>query len=180
MFPISRQQNVGQNRDIKIAHRSFENVSQFKYLGTTVTNQNFIQEEIKRRLNSGNACYHSVENLLSSRLLSKKLKIRICKIIILPLVLYGYETWCLKFEEEHRLRVFEDRVLRRISGPKKDEVTGEWRKLHNEELHDLYSSPSIIRIIMARRMKWASHVARMGRRGSLICCWWESQREGGH
>jgi hypothetical protein len=74
---LSRHQNVGTNRDMKIAKRSFENVSQFKYLGTTVTNQNFIQEEIKRRLNSGNACYHSVQNLLSSRLLSKNLKIRI-------------------------------------------------------------------------------------------------------
>jgi hypothetical protein len=68
---LSRHQNVGQNRDVKIANRSFENVSEFKYLGTTVTNQNLIQEEIKRRLNSGNACYHSVQNLLSSRLLLK-------------------------------------------------------------------------------------------------------------
>jgi hypothetical protein len=72
---LSRRQNVGKNRDINIAHRTFENVSQFKYLGATVTNQNFIQEEIKRRLNSGNACYHSVQNLLSSRLLSKNLKL---------------------------------------------------------------------------------------------------------
>jgi hypothetical protein len=72
---LSCHQNIGQNRDVKIANRSFENVSQFKYLGTTVTNQNLIQEEIKRRLNSGNACYHSVQNLLSSRLLSKNLKI---------------------------------------------------------------------------------------------------------
>jgi hypothetical protein len=74
---LSRHQNVGQNRDVKIANRSFENVSQFKYLGTTVTNKNLIQEEIKRRLNSSNACYHSVQSLLSSRLLSKNLKIRI-------------------------------------------------------------------------------------------------------
>jgi hypothetical protein len=84
---LSRQQNVGQNRDIKIANRSFENVSQFKYLGTTVTNQNLIQEKIKKRLNSGNACHHSVQNLLSSRLLSENLKIRIYKTIILPVVL---------------------------------------------------------------------------------------------
>jgi hypothetical protein len=89
---LSRHQNVGQNRDIKIANRSFVIVSQFRYLQTTVTNQNLIQEEIKRRLNSGNACYHSVENLLSSRLLSKNLKIRIYRTIILPLVLYGCET----------------------------------------------------------------------------------------
>jgi hypothetical protein len=72
---LSRHQNVGQNQDIKMTNRSFENVSQFKYLGTTVTNQNLIQEEIKRRLNSGNACYHSVQNLLSSRLLTKNLKL---------------------------------------------------------------------------------------------------------
>jgi hypothetical protein len=88
-YMLSCHQNVGQNRDIKIANRSFENVSQFKYLGTTVTYQNLIQEEIKRRMNSGYACYHSVQNLLSSRLLSKNLKIRIYKTIISPVVLYG-------------------------------------------------------------------------------------------
>jgi hypothetical protein len=106
-----------------------------------------IQQEIKRRWNSGNACYHSVQNLLSSRLLSKNVKIRICWTIILPLVLYGCKTWPLTLREEHRLRVLENRVLRGIFGPKSDEVTGEWRKLHNEELRDLYSLPSIIRII---------------------------------
>jgi hypothetical protein len=90
---LSRHQNVGRDRGTKIANRSFENVSQFKYLGTTVTNQTLIQEEIKRRLNSGNACYHSVQNLPSSRLLSKNLKIKINKTIILPVVMYGCETW---------------------------------------------------------------------------------------
>jgi hypothetical protein len=134
-------------------------MSQFKCLGTTVTNQNLIQEEIKRRLTSGNACYHSVQTLLSSRLLSKNLKIRIYKTVILPVVLNGCETWSVTLREEHRLRVFENRVLRRIFGSKRDEVTEEWRKLHNEELRDLYSSPSIIRIIKSRRMRWAGHVA---------------------
>jgi hypothetical protein len=139
-----------------------------------------IQEEIKRRLNSGNACYHSVQSLLSSRLFSKNLKIRIYKTIILPVVLYGCETWSLTLREEHRLRVFENWALRKIFGPKRDEVTGEWRKLHNKELHDLYSSPSIIRIIKSRRMRWAGHVVRTGRRGTLIDYWWESQRERDH
>jgi hypothetical protein len=80
----------------------------------------------------------------------------------LPVVLYGCETWSLTLREKHRLRVLENRVLRRIFGPKWDEVTSEWRKMHNKELHDLYSSPSIIRIIKSRRMRWAGHVARMG------------------
>jgi hypothetical protein len=112
-------------------------MSQVKYLGTTVTNQNLIQEEIKRKLNSGNACYHSDKSLLSSRLLSKNLNIRICKTIIFPVVLNGCETWSLTLREENRLRVFQNRVLRRIFGLKRDEVTVEWRKLHNKELHDL-------------------------------------------
>jgi hypothetical protein len=124
----------------------------------TVTNQNLIQEEIKRRLNSGNECYHSVRNLFSSCLLSKNVKLRIYKTIILPVVLYGCETWSLTVREEHKLRVFENRVLRRIFGPKRDGVMGGWIKLHNAVLHNLYSSPSIIRIIKSRRMRWVGHV----------------------
>jgi hypothetical protein len=104
----------------------------------------------------------------------------IYKTIILPVVLYGCETWSLTLREEHRLRVFENRVLRRIFGPKRDEVTGEWRKLHIKELHDLYSSPSIIRIIKSRRMSWAGHVARMVEKRRLIDNWWETQRERDH
>jgi hypothetical protein len=125
-----------------------------------------IQEEIKRRMNSGNACYHSVQSLLSSRLLSKNLKIIIYKTITLPVVLYGCETWSLTLRKEHILRVFENRVLKSIFGPKRDQVTGEWRKLHNEGLRDLYSSPSIIKIIRSRRMRCAGHVARMGEKGN--------------
>ena len=139
-------------------------MEEFKYLGTTLTNQNSIQEEIKGKLKSGSACYHSVQNLVSSRLLSKNLKIKMSRTIILPVVLYGCETWLLTLREEHRLRVFENRVLRRIFGPKRNEVTGEWRKLHNEELNDLYSSSSIVRVIKSKRMRWAGLVAQMGER----------------
>jgi hypothetical protein len=99
---------------------------------------------------------------LSSRLLSRNVKVKIYKTIILPVVLYGCETWSLALREQHRLRVFENRVLRRIFVPKRDEVTGEWRKLHNEELHNLYSSPDIIRQVKSRRMRWAGRVAHMG------------------
>jgi hypothetical protein len=99
---------------------------------------------------------------LSSRLLSKYVKIRIYKTIILPVVLYGCETWSLTVREEHKLR-----VLRGLFGPKTDGVTGGWRKLHNEELHNLYSSPSIIRIIKSRRMRWTGHVARMGEKRNM-------------
>jgi hypothetical protein len=99
---------------------------------------------------------------LSSRLLSRSIKVKIYKTIILTVVLYGCETWSLTLREEYRLRVFENRVLRRIFGLKWDEVTGDWRKLHNEELHNLYSSPDIIRQVKSRRMRSAGHVTRMG------------------
>jgi hypothetical protein len=100
------------------------------------------------------------------------------KTIILPEVLYGCETSSLKLREEHRLRMFENRVLRRIFGPERDEVTGGWRKLHNEELHNLYTSPSIIRMIKSRRMKWAGHVARMGeKRNAYVILVGNSERK---
>ena len=105
----------------------------------------------------GNVCYYSVQNLLSSSLLSKNLKIKIYRTIILPVVLYGCDTWSLTLREECRLR-----VLRRVFGPKRDEVTGEWRKLHNEELSGMYSLPNIVQVVKSRRMRWAGHVAHLG------------------
>jgi len=137
-------------------------LEEFKYLGTTLTEQNSTQEETKSKLKLGNVCYHSVQNLSSSRSLSKNLKIKIYRTIIFPVVLYGCETWSLTLREERRLRVFENRVLRKVFGPKRDEVTGEWKKLHNEELNDLYSLPNIVWVVKSRRMRWAGHVARMG------------------
>jgi len=100
-------------------------------------------------------------------LLSKNLKIKIHRIIVLPVVLYGCETLSLTLKEERRMRVFENRVLRRIFGPRRDKVRGEWGKLHNEELNDLYSSPNIVRVIKLRRMRWAWHVAHMGERRGI-------------
>ena len=94
---------------------------------------------MKSRLNSGNTCCHSAQNVSSSSLLFKNIKIKIYRTVILPVVLYGCDTWSLTLREEHKLRVFENRVLRKMSGSKKDEVTGEWRKLHNDELSNLYS-----------------------------------------
>jgi hypothetical protein len=115
-------QNAGQNYDIKIANRYFENVAQFRYLGMITTNENLIQEEIKRRLNLGNAYYHSVQNFLSSHLLSKNIKIRIHRTRILPVALCGCETLSLTLREEHKLRVFDKRMLRRISVTERNEV----------------------------------------------------------
>ncbi|KAJ4429697.1 hypothetical protein ANN_21898 [Periplaneta americana] len=149
---MSRDVNIVRNGNIKIGNLSFEEVEKFKYLGATVTNINDTREEIKHRINMGNACYYSIEKLLSCSLLSKNLKVRIYKTVILPVVLYRCETWTLTLREEHRLRVFENKVLRKIYGAKRDEVTGEWRKLHNTELHALYTSPDIIRTIKSRRL----------------------------
>jgi len=117
---------------------------------------------INLRLKSENAGYHSVQNLLSSSLLSKNLKIKIYRTKILLFVLYGCETWTLTLRKECKLRVFKNRVLRRIFGPKRDEVPGKLRKPRNEELNDLYSSPNIILVTKSRGMRWVGHVARMG------------------
>jgi len=173
-------ENAGRIQSVRIDNSTFERVEGFKYLETTLTNQNCIAEEIKSRLRSGNACYHSVQNLLFSRLLSENLKLKIYRIIILPIVLYGCETWSLTLREERKPRVFQNMVLRRIFGPRRDEVTGEWRRLHNEELNDLYSSPNIVRVIKSRRIRWAGHVAHMGVEMGCIGSWWGNRRERDH
>jgi hypothetical protein len=118
---------------------------------------------------------------LSSSLLPKNLKIKIYRIIILPVVLYGCETWSPTLREESRLRVFENRVLRRVFGRKRDEATGEWSKLRIEELIDLYSLPNIVRVVKLIRMRWTGHVTRMVEE-RVMCkgCWWGNLRERWH
>jgi len=118
-------------------------------------------EKTERRFSSGNARYRSVQSVLSSSLLSLNTNIKIYGNIILSVVLYGFKTWSLTLKEERSLRVFENRELRKIFGLKRDEGAGDWRKLHEEELGDLYWSPNIIRLIKSRRIRWAWHVARM-------------------
>jgi hypothetical protein len=116
------------------------------FLLVVVRNQNSIYEESESRLNSGNACCHSVQSLLFSHLLSKNFQIKIHKTLISLIVSYWCKIWSLTLREEHSLRLFENRLLRGIFGPKREEVAGGWRRLH-EGLHNLYTSPSIIRVI---------------------------------
>jgi len=163
---LSQYLYTGWNHNIKIDKSSLEMVEEFKYLVTTLTNRNSSQEDIKTRLKSGNAFYHLVQNLSSFYLLSKNTKIKIYRSVILHVVLYGCETRSLTLREERRLRVFEKRVLRRIFGPKRDEVTRERRKLHIEELKDLYSSSNIVLVIRSSRKRWEGQAARMGGEGS--------------
>jgi hypothetical protein len=103
-----------------------------------------------------------VQNLLSSSLLSRSIKHKIYRTVILPVILYGCEAWSPTLREEHWLRVFENRALRKRFGPKRDDVTRDWSRLHNKELYAMYSSPNIMWVIKSRRMGWVGHVARMG------------------
>ena len=147
-------------------------------MGTASTSENSIQEEIKRGLKSRKACYYSVQNLLSSIFLSNSIETKIHRAVILPVVLYGCEAWSSTVGEQDRLRVFENRLLRRVLGSKRVTVTGEWRILHKEEFYDLYCSLNVIWVIKSRRMRWAGHVAHTGDRREVHLgfggvTWWK-------
>jgi hypothetical protein len=126
---------------------------QFKYLGTTIINQNYINEEIKSRFKSRNTCHYSVRNLLSFSLISKNVIIKTYRNINLPIVLYGCETWSLT---EHRLRVFENRLLRRICESKRKPVAGKWRRLRKGKFYALFSLRNFIRVIKSGKIKGRS------------------------
>jgi hypothetical protein len=140
----SCEQNADQIHKPKTGNKPLESLAKFKHLETNLTKQNCIYEEIKARLNKWNTCHHSALNLLPSHLLSKDVKIKIYRPIILHVVLYGCKTWSLTFREELKLRVFENTLQWRIYGHKRNVITGEWRRRHNDELHDLYSSTNIV------------------------------------
>ena len=148
-------------------------MEQFKYWGTTSTYQNSIHEEIKSRLKSGNACHHLVQNLSSFRLPSKNTNTEIYRTMSLPVLLFGRKTWTITLRDKSRLRVFENRIQRRIFGPKRDEITRQWRKLDNEELNDLYSSPNIVREELDGRDTWSI----WDRREVPTGFWWGKLRE---
>jgi hypothetical protein len=134
----------------------------------------------KSKLNSGNGYCQSVLSPLPSRLVYRNVKVKIYKTIILTVVLYGCETWSLTLREEHRLRVFENRVLRKKFVPKRQEITGQRRKFNNEYHHNLYSSPNIIMQIKSRRMRWAGHAVLIGGGENCTRFCWESQNERDH
>jgi hypothetical protein len=132
---------------MKIRNKFFEMVKQSKYLEELLTNQNSVLEEIQSSLKSGNVFYHSPRILLSCSLLSKNIRIEIYRNLILPVGLYGCETWSVTSRKEQRLRVFENSLLRKILGSRKEEITVEEGRMHTEELYNLYCSPNIIRVV---------------------------------
>jgi hypothetical protein len=153
---MSRHQSVGQIYNLLIANKSLK-----MWQSSRIKNQNCIHEKIKRRLNMGNASYHIVQSVVCFRFLSENSKFKICKTVILPVILYGCETRSLTLRDEYRFRVFENRVMSRTFGRKRKEVARGCRRLYNEELHNLYASSNIILVIKSRRMRWSEHVARM-------------------
>ena len=138
-----------------------ENVREFRYLGSMVTARNEMEREVLARITAGNRCYYSLQHLLKRRNITRPTKLRIYNTIIRPVVLYGCETWTLTKHLEQRLLVFENNILRRISGPIYDINEGVWRRRHNEELRALTRQPLITDHVRSQRIQWAGHVARM-------------------
>ncbi|KAL4154026.1 hypothetical protein QTP88_001859 [Uroleucon formosanum] len=145
---------------IKIDHFEFKRVEQFKYLGSFLTEKNNVTNEIAARIQAGNRCYYGLTKILSSRTISRRMKERLYTSLIRPVVLYGSETWPIREMDEHKFMVFERKVLRKIYGPVKDEITGEWRRRKNIELEILYGNADIVEVMRSRRLRWAGHAWR--------------------
>ena len=159
---ISRDKNPEQNSDIKIGNKSFRTVKQFKIFGNNPSESNFHSRINHEQIQVKECLLHTVQYLLSSSLLPKNVEINVYRTAVLPVVLYGCKTWSLTLREDRKLWVFENRVLRRIFGPRRDEVTGEWSRIHKEELCALYFSPNIFPVSKSRRLRLAKHLARIG------------------
>lgn len=149
----------GKEKHITIHEYKFENVTQFKYLGTIITNDNSVTVDINSRIKMANKCYYGLKKQLQSRFLSIKTKCRLYKTLIRPVLLYGSESWTLSKENIERLMVFEKKVLRKVYGPVNEE--GTWRIRYNTELYNLYNDANIIKVIKANRLRWLGHLYRM-------------------
>lgn len=147
-----KNRNGGLEQYIKIEELKFKRVSQFKYLGSMITEDNDIKTEVSTRIQLANRGYYGLEKVLKSKALFKALKIKMYMTLLRPIVLYGSETWALRKTEESRLMIFERKVLRKIFGPIYDRQTSEWRKLHNVELQGLFQRPNIVREITKRKL----------------------------
>jgi hypothetical protein len=152
-----RNRNGGREQYIKIEELKFKRVSQFKYLGTMMTEDKDIKTEVSTRIQLANREYYGLEKVLKSKSLSKALKIKMYMTLLRPIVLYDSETWALRKTEESRLMIFERKVLRKMFGPIYDRQTNEWRKLHNVELQGLFHRPNIVSEIVKRKLSWAGH-----------------------
>jgi len=158
---VSRElDNLPETETITVGQYEFKKVEDFKYLGTIVTPKNECQIEIQQRIKMGNKCFYALGKLLSSKVLSKEVKTQLYLTIIRPIVMYGSQCWTLRKTEEDRLAIFERKVLRKIYGPIYDRDLQGWRKIHNQELTELFNRPNIVNEIKRSKLKWSGHAVR--------------------
>jgi hypothetical protein len=145
---------------LEVDHFKFKRVNSFKYLGSIVTEKNDITKEVAARIQAGNRTYYGLEKLLSSKSLSRKLKGRLYTSLIRSVILYGSETWALRKSDENQFLILERKILRKIFGPIKDNITGEWRRRKNIELQEIFNEKNIVETIKKKRLRWAGHAMR--------------------
>jgi hypothetical protein len=148
------------DQGLEVDHFKFKRVNSFKYLGSIVSENNDITKEVAARIQAGNRTYYGLESLLSSRSLSREIKRRLCTSLIRPVVLYGSETWVLRKSDENKFLILERKILRKIFGPIKNDITGDWRRRKNIELQYIFNENNIAETIKKRRLRWAGHAMR--------------------